>query len=71
MCPWVDEFRDDALFECMWGKEAAAIQSLYQKNNSGESPLLPSPLSSLKPGVIPKFFHKKINGTTEILSVEE
>jgi hypothetical protein len=36
-----------------------------------ESPLLPSPSSSLKPGVIPKFLHKKNKLLTEILSVEE
>jgi hypothetical protein len=45
------------------GKEAAAIQlSIFSENqNSGESPLLPSPLSSLKFGVIPNSSTIKIN----------
>jgi hypothetical protein len=54
------------------GKEAAAIQwSIYQKKDSGESPLLPSPLSSHKFGVIPNFSTKKVNDLIETLSVEE
>jgi hypothetical protein len=42
-----------------------------RKQDSGESPLLPSPLSSLKIGVIPNSFTKKINYLSEPLSVEE
>jgi hypothetical protein len=56
----VDEFRDDTGFCVYGGKEAAAIQwSFYQKTDSGESLLLPSPLTSLKIGVIPNFSTKK------------
>jgi hypothetical protein len=55
-------FRDDNVYCVYWGKEAAA---------SGESPLLPSPLSFLKTGVIPNFSTKKINYLTETLSVEK
>jgi hypothetical protein len=55
MWPEVDEFRDDTVCCLYMGKEAAAIQlSIFSENqHSGESPLLPSPLSSLKFGVIP------------------
>jgi hypothetical protein len=46
------------------GKEAAAIQlTFYQKKDSGESPLLPSP-SSFKIGVIPNFSTKRVNYLT-------
>jgi hypothetical protein len=39
--------------------------------DSGESPLLPSPLSSLKIAVIPNFPTKKSYYLTETLSVEK
>jgi hypothetical protein len=53
------------------GKEAAAIHSNIDRKHSGESPLLPSPLSSHKPGVIPNSSTKKNKLFTETLSVEE
>jgi uracil DNA glycosylase len=68
----VDEFRDDNVFCVSWGKEAAAIhRNLVSAKMIIESPLLPSPLSSLKIGVIPKFSTKKINYLTETLSMEK
>jgi hypothetical protein len=57
----------------VWGEGSSgdSIVILSENQHSYESPLLPSPLSSLNPDVIPKFFHKKINYLTETPSVEE
>jgi hypothetical protein len=72
LCPKVDELRDDNVSRVYWGKEAAAIQlSFYQNTNSGESPLLPSPLSSLIISVIPNFSTKKNSLFNQTLSVEK
>jgi hypothetical protein len=73
LCPEVDEFRDDIVYCRYRGKEAAAIHLDvdFLKKMTIESPLLPSPLSSLKFGVIPNSSTKKINFLTKSLSVEE
>jgi hypothetical protein len=44
---------------------------LFSDKMAIESLLLPSPLSSLKIGVILNFFTKKVNYLTEIQSVEK
>jgi hypothetical protein len=68
----VDEFRDDNVSCVYWGKEAAAIQlTFYQKKDYGESPLLPSPLTSPKIDVIPNFSTKRANNLTKALYVEK
>ena len=61
----VDEFQDDNVSCVYWGKEAAAIQWSFYQKDLGESPLLPSPLSSLKIGVISNFSTKKVNYLTK------
>jgi hypothetical protein len=63
MWPEVDEFRDDSVCCLYMGKEAAAIHLNvdFLKKLTIESPLLPSPLSSLKFGVIPNSSTIKIN----------
>jgi hypothetical protein len=53
------------------GSSGDSMVNYIRKQDSGESPLLPSPLSSLKIGVIPNFSTKKINYLIETLSVEK
>jgi hypothetical protein len=57
---------------CIGGRKQRRFNCHFiRKQDSGESPLLPSPLSSLKIGVIPNFSTKKVNYLTETLSVEK
>ena len=57
---------------CIGGRKQRRFTGiLFSDKMTIESPLLSSPLSSLKIGVIPNFYTKKVNYLTETLSVEK
>jgi len=57
---------------CIGGRKQLRFSGiLFSDKMTIESLLLPSPLSSLKIGVIPNFYTKKVNYLTETLSVEK